>query len=744
MKHFHFPFTAILGQENMIEALILNVIDPKIGGVLLTGQQGTGKSTAVRSLVDLLPHITINEGCQFQCNLDDQENLCEYCRSHPHSPISKPINLVNLPLGATEDMVLGSLDIEKIIREGKRTIQPGLLAKAHRGLLYVDEINLLQDHLVDILLDVSASGINLIEREGISLSHPSRFILVGSMNPEEGELRPQISDRLGLEVPIFAPKDPKMRAEITKRVIEFNDNPEQYLKKYEKYQNDLKAAIEKAIELISKIQIPPHIYKLASELVLKLNLYSQRADITFIRCARAHAALRGCLNVEKIDLDKALHLVFEHRIKRFNENIDAQFLGNTFDEIYSKIEEGGEDMGAFEPTEKEMMNIFKYTPDVKDKYKENPLNQENQDIPEVEQGHKPSQDKYSNFNSNDEIQTGYKVGDTNYKRIYADPIEFQPFVISDKPLKMDIKPILDFLNTRMRVSNYIGRGSRVRVLTRSMGSYIYAKKPKGLPRNIAFDASIKNHYLNQIPKLSGKFPHQSDIYESNCLNPKPKLAVPLSIDDLKEKMFEVKAPLTLFFIVDASNSMVKTLDQTIKVIQSVHSEGYKKKDKISVISFQARESRILQRPSVSFSVGFQKLKALEATSYTPMASALRKTLIMINQEKIKGTNIPVVFILSDLGANVSEKYPELSAQSNEDFSLIEQEIDEIAQEIGKKSIKVVIMKPKKIGATKFLGVNPHSVEKIQESFLLKAKARLFEFDAYDPENTIIQLKQLLS
>jgi len=345
MKKINFPFSAILGQDNMKDALLLNVIDPKIGGVLLTGQQGTGKSTAVRSLIDILPNIEVREGCQFQCNPNDVENLCDYCQAEhdKHALIQHPINLVNLPLGSTEDMVIGSLDIEKIIQQGKRAILPGLLAKAHRGILYVDEINLLQDHLVDILLDTSASGINVIEREGISLSHPAQFILVGSMNPEEGELRPQISDRLGVEVNIQAPKDAKMRAEITRRVIEFNDNPAKFLEKYAPEQIKLQNQIQNAKTLLSQIQIPASLYVFASELIVKLGLYSQRADITFIRFARAHAAYRGSKQVEKEDLKRAAFLVFENRMKRVNESLDAKFLGDTFEEIYGKIPPATED-----------------------------------------------------------------------------------------------------------------------------------------------------------------------------------------------------------------------------------------------------------------------------------------------------------------------------------------------------------------------------------------------------------------
>ncbi len=316
-----FPFSAILGQDHMKLALLLNVIDPKIGGVLLTGQQGTGKTTAVRALVDILPEISIHEGCQFQCDITWSEGQCDFCRDHTAKVVSKPITLVNLPLGATEEMVIGSLDIEKIIREGKRAILPGLLAKAHRGILYIDEINLLQDHLVDILLDVSASGINVIEREGISLSHPSAFILVGSMNPEEGDLRPQISDRLGLEVPITAPNDPKLRSEITRRVIQYQDHPEEFYESFTTQQMELKRQIMQARANLLQIAIPSEMYEKIAGFTINLGLYSQRTDLTFLRCARAIAAWNQHSQILFDDTRQAMHLVFEHRVKRFQENL---------------------------------------------------------------------------------------------------------------------------------------------------------------------------------------------------------------------------------------------------------------------------------------------------------------------------------------------------------------------------------------------------------------------------------------
>ena len=245
------------------------------------------------------------------------------------------------------------------------------------------------------------------------------------------------------------------------------------------------------------------------------------------------------------------------------------------------------------------------------------MNKENENLPEVEDKDRNSQDRYSNFDSDEDFFDGYKAGSkkTNIKKRMINP-ENITFYRTETPINMDVSPIFRYIKQKQRVVNYTGRGTRVRILTRSKGRYIYAQKPLGKPHSIAFDASIKSHFINNNGSLGLVQAERS--YDS-------KLAVNLNIDDIQEKINIVKAPITLYFIVDASASMRRTLDQTIKIIQSVHAEGYKKKDKVSVISFQGKDAAILQRPAVSFSVGLSKLKTLEATSYTPLASALKKT-----------------------------------------------------------------------------------------------------------------------
>jgi Mg-chelatase subunit ChlI len=496
MKYRAFPFTAIKGQEEMKMALLLNVIDPKIGGVLLTGQQGTGKTTAVRSLSEILPPIKVTKGCPFNCDpMADDHEICDICKENRNKAdmiYERPIPLVNLPLGVTEDMVVGSLDIERILSSGIKALNPGLLAKANRGILYIDEINLLQDHIIDILLDSSATGINIIEREGISLTHSANFILVGSMNPEEGELRPQIQDRLGLEVKIRSPEDPNLRALITKDVIEFTDNPEGFLKKYENKQNELRYKLIEARKLVKKIQVPDSIYLKVGELVRQAGVYSQRADITLIRCARAHAALEGRDKVIIQDFEAVFKLVFGHRMKSNFNTKDPEYYESEMKDILGKIKEAIEDPEKYKPNWDLDQNTLKYTKDSQKEYKENPLDKDNMNIPEWnDEGGGTSKNRFTDQQRDFDQPPGYKVGKT--RKYVPPPVEKE----LNKDFEADIKKIDNIFHhfrRRKGQGSFSGRGNRAKILSELKGAYLTYREPQGRPKSIAFDASLKFFY----------------------------------------------------------------------------------------------------------------------------------------------------------------------------------------------------------------------------------------------------------
>jgi magnesium chelatase subunit I len=312
-----YPFAALVGQEEMTRALLLVAVEPRIGGVLIIGDRGTGKSTAVRALAALLPPMRVVAGCRYGCDPAAPGDLCEDCRSQRQRGVAKaPVPVVDLPLGATEDRVAGALDIERALVDGVRAFEPGLLARAHRGFLYIDEVNLLEDHLVDLLLDVAASGENVVEREGISLRHPARFVLIGSGNPEEGELRPQLLDRFGLSVEVRTPTDLETRVEVVRRRDSFEREPAIFAAAWRKEQARLRAQIAAARALLPSVRTPPMAIETAARLCIALGTDGLRGELTLIRAARALAALNGQTEVT----DEALRAVavssLSHRLRR--------------------------------------------------------------------------------------------------------------------------------------------------------------------------------------------------------------------------------------------------------------------------------------------------------------------------------------------------------------------------------------------------------------------------------------------
>jgi len=340
-----FPFTAIVGQEEMKLALELNVIDPKIGGVMIMGDRGTGKSTTIRAIADLLPTIEIVKDDPFNSHPTDLELmsadvLAEYQNDVSLATEQIKIPMVDLPLGATEDRVCGTIDIEKALTEGIKAFEPGLLAKANRGILYVDEVNLLDDHLVDILLDSAASGWNTVEREGISIRHPARFVLVGSGNPEEGELRPQLLDRFGMHAEIRTVKDPILRVKIVEERTSFDLNPEVWLDKYATEQTALTDKIISAQNILSDVKLDYNLRVKISEVCSILDVDGLRGDIVTNRASKAYAALNGRDEVTVEDIEKVITLCLRHRLRKDPlETIDSgDKVQQVFEEIF-EIEE---------------------------------------------------------------------------------------------------------------------------------------------------------------------------------------------------------------------------------------------------------------------------------------------------------------------------------------------------------------------------------------------------------------------
>lgn len=320
LREYLYPFTAIVGQEKMKEALILNIINPNLGGVLIRGEKGTAKSTLVRGLANLLAEREENL-CEFSCDPQKVDDFCSECgeryrKGEKIEKHSSRMKVVNLPISATEDRVVGTLDIEHAIKTGEKKFEKGILAQSNRNILYVDEINLLDDHIVDVLLDSAAMGINTIEREGISFSHPAKFILVGTMNPEEGDLRPQLLDRFGLVVDVIGERETSKRVEVIKRRLEFETEPEKFIRKYMKEEEALKAKIENSKKILKDIRCNDEMYELAAKISISLKVDGHRADIAVIKTAKTIAAFQGREEIIKEDMLKAASLALPHRMRK--------------------------------------------------------------------------------------------------------------------------------------------------------------------------------------------------------------------------------------------------------------------------------------------------------------------------------------------------------------------------------------------------------------------------------------------
>src|SRR6184192_1253489 len=319
LDRYSYPFTAIVGQDEMKMALVLNAINPTIGGVLIRGEKGTGKSTSVRALARLLPEQKVVEGCHFGCHPDDPEDWCADCRERSIGgalPVAtRRMRVVELPINASEDRVVGTIDLEAALKEGSRRFEPGVLAEANRNILYVDEVNLLDDHLVDVLLDAAAMGVNVVEREGISIWHPARFILVGTMNPEEGDLRPQLLDRFGLTVDVEGIKDIGQRVQIVERREEWETDPASFSQRFAEEDAEIGIRIAEAIVRFPHVVMPAGILRALAELNVSLQVDGHRADLVGRKASQALAAYRGIAEVGVPEVNEVADMVLAHRVK---------------------------------------------------------------------------------------------------------------------------------------------------------------------------------------------------------------------------------------------------------------------------------------------------------------------------------------------------------------------------------------------------------------------------------------------
>jgi len=641
-KRIVLPFTAIVGQEKLKEALILNAINPNLHGVLIKGEKGTAKSTAVRALADLLPEIEVVKGCPFNCSPTDPSLQCDECKKRYLSGEKLPVErrkmrIVDLPLGATEDRVVGTIDIEKALKEGVKALQPGILAEVNQGILYIDEVNLLDDHLVDLLLDAAAMGINIIERESISISHPSRFILVGTMNPEEGELRPQFLDRFGLQVEIEKISDPKERIKIVKTVEEFENNPEEFIKKYEDKQNEVRKRIEYAKSILKDVTISEELLEKISKLCIEVGVDGHRADILMTRTAKTIAAYNGRKEVNIEDVKKAAELVLPHRTRRtpFQEQ----------QPIENKIEQVLNANNKKDNKQEEENKENKQQQDEK-KTQQEEQQQPQQENKSIEQ-QKPQKQKSGEQQENkkNEIQSQDKDNDNEVGT------RTKTFGLGESK-KPDIKIEKD---KKLR----IGSGRRTTTLSSKSGRYIKAKIPKEKPTDIAVDATIRASIMR-----GGKGK--------------------IKDEDLREKIREKKKASVIVFVVDASGSMAakNRMAAAKGSVMALLQEAYQKRDKIGFVAFKGNKADVLLSPTSSVTLASKILKDLPTGGRTPLSDGLYKGLELLKKEMNKDKNIiPLMVLVSDGRGNVP-------IRKN---GSVRQEIISIANEIKEKKINLIVI-----------------------------------------------------
>ena len=591
-----FPFTAIVGQEQMKKALILNVINPNLGGVLIRGEKGTAKSTAVRALANLLPEIEVVKDCPFNCNPYQINEMCDECRKRVEEGEELPVvkrkmKVIDLPLGATEDRVVGTLNIEHAIKKGERIFEPGILASAHRGILYVDEVNLLDDHLVDVLLDAAAMGINYVEREGVSFTHPARFILIGTMNPEEGELRPQLLDRFGLCVEVEGIKDPEARVEVIKRCVEYEKDPHGFIKKWEEEERKLCQVIIQAKELLPKVSYDKQILNLISHIAVEMRVHGHRADIFMLKTSQTIAAYHGRTQVTEEDVKEAAELVLIHRMRRkpFEEPVVDK---KKLEEIVQKHKE--EHQATCTPEHQE------------EEDQKNDKREEQEDF-------KP--------NSQSEV-----IFDTG-----------EPYLVKRISLPKEAE-----------IKQGSGRRSKAKSETKS-GRYIGSKIPQDKTDDIALDATLR---------AAAPYQHVRAPVRQSTSTPEQKgtRAIIIEPQDIRQKVRERKIRNTIMFVVDSSGSMGinKRMVEVKSAILSLLLDVYQKRDKVGLVGFKGEKAEVLLYPTSSIELAKKQLEELPTGGRTPLSKGLLKGFEVLRNELNKDKKIsPLLVIISDGKANLS-------------------------------------------------------------------------------------------
>ena len=650
-----FPFTAIVGQDQLLLALVLNAINPSLAGVLVRGEKGTAKSTAVRALASLLPKVEVAGDCPFGCHPHQKDKMCLNCRDRFSRGAEPPVELhnvqvINLPLGSTEDRVVGSVDFEHALRMGERQIETGILAAANRNILYVDEVNLLDDHIVNLLLDTVITGINIIEREGISFAHPAEFALVGTMNPEEGELRPQLLDRFGLCVGIEGIIDVDSRVGVVKRREEFDLDPIGFHEAWEPKQQEMRARIQRARELLPLVQISDKTRGFISQICLLNQVDGHRADIFLEKTAKTIAAFNGRLAPTLEDLSQASAFVLPHRSR--NDELQKK----TLEDFYRML---AEEMAKEDNIDEEILA----RDDEHAKTIELDLDQLGLDddakLEEVDADCGAKATKDDPDLDSTEYAGALEPGSDSDVRGGEGEIDEQH--IKDRLFGTgDTFRVPPLLMGKDRVARKkTGRRMPTRTL-RKTGRYVRATAER---RNddLAFDATIR-----------AAAPYQKE-------RDKRDVAIAIEETDIREKVREMKAGCLMLFVVDASGSMgTRLMTETKAAMISLLLDAYQRRDKVSLVTFKGDSAEVLLPPTNSTDLAKKLLEDLPAGGKTPLGHGLLKALDLLQNTMRRDPHVtPLMVLISDGEANVGVRSDK--TYEGHGYSMLLDELFEIAK-----------------------------------------------------------------
>jgi len=699
-----FPFTAFVDQELFKLALILNAINPKIGGLLVRGEKGSGKSVLVRALADLLPEIEVVKGCPFNCSSNDPTNMCDPCRSRYERGDNleverRKMRVITLPIGATEDRVVGTLDLEKVLREGVRALQPGILAEVNQNILYVDEINLLPDHIVDSILDAAAMGWNIVEREAISVSHPSRFLLVGTMNPEEGDLRPQLLDRLPMCVTIRGVADEASRMEIVKRNLEFERDPSGFTDKFENDQKQLMDRIVEARDLLPKVTVPDLFLNGVAKMAISLQVDGHRPDIVITKAAMAIAAFEGRTSVETYDMQRAAVLALGHRTRRggFEEPASPQDVAASYDKALEEARReeeirsqqtrrdsqrhnrpargsksaadsgSGRTMkaGGTSGPPKALSRLDRVARSVKDSAKRFLSSMSRKSSDSSKRGGKRRGEAFQQGTDQGQVKWGSPL------RAKGAPLSWGERILSKfRPSSCHLRLPVERFITRKRRSVIARRAPTIVTLKR--GRYAYYEMPPQPSEDVAFLPTI------QSATIRGGFRQE-------------KVRVEILPEDLRTKVHEYKAPSLIVLLLDSSGSMVSNLPYATEAILAFHEDAYKHRDRVGLVTFKGNDAYVLRHPTTNLKLIEGDVARIAMSGYTPLAAGLMKAWEVVIQETRRNKDVmPLVVLITDGKANVSLKRKGRFTRTTRDA--IRHAID-ASQLLARFKIPVVVINP---------------------------------------------------